>query len=510
MEILGQSTYADAKAHFTWSARWATFDGDKHAFNLAYECLGRHLANGRENEVGARIVYSDGSWEAFSFGEIERVALDIAKVLLSRGVNPGDAVAVRLEPSLAFIAALYGTLYIGAVFVPCTPLLGADALILRITDADPKVTLVEREDDFGGWRPGGIMLDRTALVRAMAAPGPDVEKIRTHPEHPAIYTYSSGTTGRPKRTTLQHQGFTYLTAIVGQFVVGLEPGDRYLACYTPGYLGGFGWGLIVPMALGVAGGIYSGKFNATTLVRALSEIGITALHCPPTAYRRLIQAYGGQPLSLRKLAYTAEPMEAPLAREIAKTFGSFARGHYGATEVGMIAIDYSFADYQVRPGAIGKPLVGLDVLIVDEAGQPLGVGAIGRIALRRSGRLLFSGDFGAWDTDGYIVFKGRADNVIITSGHTIGAEEIEEALNRHPKVETAIVVAKPDPSRGNIVKAFIELKSGATEHDGLISELQDEVRKRLGQYAYPREITFVSGFERNEAGKISRKALRGT
>lgn len=507
--LLGYETLAEAKKGFAWNQRWSLFDGGRDGFNLAHECLGRHVAAGRGKDVGARIVRADGTLDIITFEELERLASAIGRVLQGTGVGPGDAVAVRLEPTREFIAALYGCLYAGAVFVPCTPLLGTSATIARIADAAPKVTLVEDAAVFEGWKPDGIVIDRPGLMRAIAGVSDGVAKVATMPEHPAIYIYSSGTTGRPKRTVMQHQGFTYLAAIVGKMVVGLEPIDRYIACYAPGYVGGFGWGLLVPMSVGTAGGIYAGKFHADVLMRAITELNITAMHCPPTAYRRLIHAYDGRPTALRKLAYTAEAMDVSLANQIKAAFGCYARGQYGATEVGMVAIDYAYPDYSVRPGTVGKPLLGADVVIVDAQGRDLGPDQTGRIALRRAGRLLYSGDYGTWDADGYIWFKGRADNVIITSGYTIGAEEIEEVMQDHPAVDSVAVMAKPDEQRGNIIKAFVQPTHDAVEGDALRAELQEHVRRRLGQYAYPREIEFVAEFQRNEAGKIVRASLRG-
>ena len=354
MSRLGYTSYAAAKQEFRWDQRWQLFEGDNTRFNIANECLDRHVRAGRSDAIGARVVATDGECDAISFGELDDLVSRLGLAMRDLGVRRGDRVAVRFGPGRDYIAAMFAAFRLGAIFVPCTPLLGTDATRSRITDADPTLTLIEPGDDLGGWRPDGKTLTRSELLTVAAGTSGRLECEPTVPADAAIYVYSSGTTGTPKRTVLQHQGFTYLTVIVGELVLGLEPDDRYMSCYNPGYLAGFGWGIIVPMAMGTAAGIVTGKFDPTGFLRALSEQQITALHCPPTAYRKLLRAYAAEspgPLALRKLAYTAEAMDEELSRRIAQAFGSSPRGHYGATEVGMIAIDYAFPDYQVRPGA---------------------------------------------------------------------------------------------------------------------------------------------------------------
>lgn len=513
MNPLGYASYAEAKQGFRWDQRWQLFEGDQTCFNLANECLDRHIRAGKGGAVGARVIRTDGECDVISFGELDDLVSRLALVLRDLGVKRGDRVAVRLEPGREFIAAMFATLRLGAIFVPCTPLLGTDAIRARIIDADPAATLVETEKDLGGWCPKGETIARSALLASAAKKSGRVECEPNRAEDAAIYIYSSGTTGTPKRTVLQHQGFTYLTVTVGVLVLGLEPGDRYVACYNPGYLAGFGWGVIVPMALGTAAGIVTGRFDPSGFLRALSEQKITALHCPPTAYRKLLRSYADEPLVLSKLAYTAEAMDADLSRRVRSLFGSYPRGHYGASEVGMIAIDYAYPDYQVRPGAVGQPLLRTDVAVVDETGNRLQSGEIGRIALVRGGKTMPSGDFGMWDADGYMLFKGRTNDVIISSGFTIGAEEIEECLRTHPAVDQAAVIAILDPDRGHVPKAFVQLTEQARPASSeaqslLVAALQDHVREKLGRYAYPKEIAFVREFERNEAGKIVKATLR--
>ena len=510
MAILGYETFAAAKARFTWADRWRLFDGGPDRFNLAHECLLRHVAAGRGKSPAARIVMPDGGIECAGFADLASDALRMAAHLRDRGIGAGDAVVMHLDPSLDYLRLLMGGLAAGAVMVPCSRLLGADAMALRIADARPRLVVGEPGDapmalpaDTAFTACGALVRDAS---RESAAFVPE-----TRASDPAFYVYSSGTTGRPKRTVIQQQGFTYLVAIVGALVLDLGPADRYLATYAPNWLAGFGWGALVPMALGTAAGMLRGRFDADRVMDALERMEATALHAPPTAYRRLLGADRGQLIPLAKLAYTAEAMDAGLAEAIRSRFGHYARGHYGASEVGMVAADYAFPDYAVHPGAVGKPLPGTDVVIVDAADGPVVPGAVGAVALRRGGHVLRTGDLGWVDEDGYLRLKGRENDAIISAGYTIGAEEIEEALRLHPWVADAAVVARPDAERGHVPRAFVQLRPGGAsgvDEYALAAALKDHVRARLGRHAYPHDVIVMAELPRNENGKVAKATLR--
>ncbi|MEI6469643.1 MAG: acyl-CoA synthetase [Betaproteobacteria bacterium] len=509
MKKLPYKTYEDAKKKFNWSDRWLLFDGNSNQLNLTHECIDRHIDSGLENTIAARVMQPNGNCTEMSFSQLHSLTNQYARVMQSQGVKFGDRIAVRLDASLDFIAVMFATFRLGAIFVPCSTLLGSEALFARINDAKPIMTITSSADDISELNESGNKLTLENLIEmSKSVTDNRLECESTSAKDPAIYAYSSGTTGIPKRTVLQHQAFTYLTVIVGVFVLGLEQDDRYMTCYTPGYLAGFGWGILVPMSLGTAAGIIAGKFEPKKFLKAIQDQKFTALHCPPTAYKKLLQAHSGDKLKILKLGYTAEAMDLALAEQIEEVFGSYARGHYGATEIGMVAVDYAFPDYQTRPGAMGKPLFCSDVAVLDDEGIRLNAGIQGRIALFKSNKALFSGDFGLWDDDGYLVYRGRANDVIITSGFTIGASEIEECLRNHPDVQQAAVIAFEDLERGHVPKAFVQLrKSESHGTEQLQIELKDHVRKKLGKYAYPKFIVFVNEFELNEAGKIRKTLL---
>ena len=185
-------------------------------------------------------------------------------------------------------------------------------------------------------------------------------------------------------------------------------------------------------------------------------------------------------------------------------------------------------DVPGRPGSMGKAIPGSDVLIVDDEGQPVEPGVVGNIAVpvdlpalfkgyfkdpertqeRVAGDYFLTGDRAKVDEDGYFWFEGRADDIIISSGYTIGPFEVEDSLTKHPAVKETAVVASPHELRGNIVKAFVILQDNYEESDELVRELQNFVKYDVAPYKYPRAIEFVEELPKTNSGKIRRVELR--
>ncbi len=208
-------------------------------------------------------------------------------------------------------------------------------------------------------------------------------------------------------------------------------------------------------------------------------------------------------------------------------FGLVINEFYGQTECNLVLSSCAMIGVS-RPGAIGKPVPGHVVAVIDEDGEPAKPGALGQIAVKRPDPVMFieywgrpdatrdkfigdwmtTGDQGMMDEDGYIHFVGRDDDVITSSGYRIGPGEIEDCLIGHPAVALAAVIGKPDPVRTEIVKAFVVLKAGQKPSDALATELQDFVKTRLAAHEYPREIAFIDQMPMTTTGKIIRRLLR--
>jgi len=182
----------------------------------------------------------------------------------------------------------------------------------------------------------------------------------------------------------------------------------------------------------------------------------------------------------------------------------------------------------VRPGSMGRPIPGHVVAVVDEAGQPVPVGAIGEVAIRRPDPVMFlgywhnptataekfvgewalTGDLARQDEDGYFWFVGRKDDVISSGGYRIGPGEIEDCLAGHAAVAVAAAIGSPDAVRGEVVKAFVQLREGVRPTPALARELAEYVRTRLSAHEYPRDIEFIEELPTTTTGKVRRRDLR--
>jgi acetyl-CoA synthetase len=200
---------------------------------------------------------------------------------------------------------------------------------------------------------------------------------------------------------------------------------------------------------------------------------------------------------------------------------------YGQTECNMV-VSSCDAWFAARPGAIGRAVPGHDIRIVDDQGVPVPTDAVGNIAVRSpdpvmflgywnnpsataekfAGAYLLTGDLGCMDADGFIHYVGRNDDVITSAGYRIGPGPIEDCLLGHPAVKLVAVVGVPDPTRTEVVKAFVVLADGFTASASLTRELQDHVRMRLAAHEYPRLVEYIDSLPMTSTGKIIRRELR--
>jgi acetyl-CoA synthetase len=498
-------TYRAAHDQFRWSALWDLVDGDRARLNLAHECVDRHAGRG----PAIRLQFADGRREEHDFATLTAWSSRFAHFLERQGIDRGDRVAIMLEPSLPFYGALFGTVKRGAIAVPLFTLFGPDGVALRLDDCRPRVLLVERD--------AALWQERFPGVRVLAVDDDLASRLYREPasyepstaaDDLAVFQYTSGTT-RALPEAVKHTHRSVVTLMIAAlYGVGLEAGDRYFCPSSPAWGHGLWHGTIAPLALGIPVGAYSGRFDAERLFEALAAFRIDNLAAAPTVYRMLRNSglAGRYPFRPRKLSYTGEPMDSGTFEWIERTWGLRPCGMYGSTEVGVIIADYpGFPDHQVRPGALGKPVPGWEVAIVDPDGQPLPPGQTGEIAVRRGGQWFLVKDRGSMDANGYFFHAGRSDDVIISAGWTMSAVEIEDTLLKHPDVREAAVIGVADAERGHIPKAFIV--SGRRD-EPFARELQDFVKTRLGQHEYPRVVEVVAELPRTPAGKVDRKALR--
>jgi acetyl-CoA synthetase len=501
------TTYADAQRHCSPAALWELFDGDRASLNIAHECVDRHAPTGR---VAVRIAHADGGDETVSFRELSEGSARFAHWLAERGVAPGDRVAIMLEPSLAFYAALFGAIKRGAIAVPLFTLFGPDGIRLRALDCAPRLMITNAAKAEAARAVAGLEVAvADAALMARLARYPTRHPTRSAPDDLAVFQYTSGTTRElPAAVRHTHRAIVVLM-IAALYGTGIRPGDRFFCPSSPAWGHGLWHGTLAPLALGVTTGTMAGRFEPERLLRALAEYEITTLSAAATHYR-MIRSSGAAARHrhrIRKLSFTGEPMDTATRAFVEETYGVPVCSMYGTTEVGVILADYPGApDYTVRPGALGRPVPGVRVEVQRPDGMRCAPDELGEIKVWRRGEWFPTKDRGFMDADGYFHHAGRADDAIISAGWTMSAVEIEDALLTHPDVREAAVIGVADALRGQVVKAFIV--SARAGDDGFARELQDWTRTRLSQHEFPRQVAFATELPKTPAGKINRKALR--
>jgi 2-aminobenzoate-CoA ligase len=250
---------------------------------------------------------------------------------------------------------------------------------------------------------------------------------------------------------------------------------------------------------------------------------VSVLFTAPTAYRAILKEGRADLLRGLRVAVSAgEHLPAETWRDVKEGTGLELINGIGATE--MLHVFISAAGGDIRPDATGKPVPGYRATILDDAGQELGPGEVGRLAVigptgcrylndeRQRNYVVngwnVTGDTFLRDEDGYFYYKARTDGMIVSSGYNIGAPEVENAVNQHPDVVESAVIGRPDPERGSVVCAFIVLRHGVPGDDAKRREIQDFVKQTIAPFKYPREVRFVDELPRNPSGKLQHFRLR--
>jgi len=481
--------------------------------NMAAQCLDKPL------DQTALIDLSDGARQGITYGTLADMTDGIARVLKAR-VTRGDRVGVLLSQSPWCAAAHLAIWKVGAISVPLFKLFQQGALASRVTDAGCTLVITDAE--------GAALLGDLAeplIAETMGVTGGPVPFVQADAATPAVLIYTSGTTGAPKGALHGH-------GVLGGHLPGVSISHNRLGArgdclWTPAdwaWIGGLFDVLMPGLALGIpVVGARMPKFDPETCLHIIREGAVRNVFFPPTALRMLRAADVRIP-GLRSVASGGEPLGAEMLAWGREAFGVTINEFYGQTECNMV-VSSCAADYAPEPGAMGKPVPGFDVQVIDAHGEI--ASGEGDIAVRRGapsmmleywnrpeataekfrGAWMLTGDRGV-QSGAFIRFVGRSDDVITSSGYRIGPAEIEDCLLTHPAVATVGVVGKPDALRTQIVKAYVVVKSGHVAGIDLAADLKTFVKERLAKHYYPREITFLEALPMTVTGKVIRKELK--
>ena len=545
--------YAATRAGFDWAKARAMLDGlPGGGLNIAHEAVDRHAQGPRAARVALRWLGKDGERREFTYRELASETSRFANVLGGLGLGPGGRVFVLLGRVPELYIAMLGALKAKCVASPLFSAFGPEPIATRLELGDGEVlvttsALYHRKVEALRARlpklAHVILIDDGAPVAGtlrwnelMAAAGSNFTIPPTAPEDMALLHFTSGTTGRPKGAIHVHDAVV-THHVTGLYALDLHDDDIFWCTADPGWVTGTSYGIIAPLSHGVTNLVVEEEFDAQSWYRVLAKEKVTVWYTAPTAIRMMMKlgaaAVREHDLSaLRFMASVGEPLNPEAVLWGVEAFGRPFHDNWWQTETGGIMIA-NFLAMPVKPGSMGLPLPGIEAAIIER--QPDGSVSVvdapmveGELALKAgwpsmmrgylhederyrkcfAGPWYLTGDLAKRDSDGYFWFVGRADDVIKSSGHLIGPFEVESALMEHPSVAEAGVIGKPDPMAGEIVKAFVALKSGFEASEALRRELIGHARKRLGAAVAPKEIDFRTNLPKTRSGKIMRRLLK--
>ena len=548
------SDYEGCARTFSWSGARALLDGlPGGGLNIAHEAVDRHVLAGRGGKLALRWIGRDGRVQDFSYSALCTVANQFANVLARRGVGKGGRVFSLLGRVPELHVAALGTLKNGSVFSPLFSAFGPEPVKARMAIGEAQVLVASEalyRRKVEPWRKELGSLEHvlltecpshppagTASLEAAMADAPETfETVWTSPEDMALLHFTSGTTGLPKGAVHVHEAVVAHN-ITGKLALDLHAGDIFWCTADPGWVTGTSYGIISPLTNGATLIVDQAEFDAERWYRILEEQKVTVWYTAPTAIRMLMKAGAGiakrfDLSSLRLMASVGEPLNPEAVVWGVEAFGKPFHDNWWQTETGGIMIS-NFLSMDVKPGSMGRPLPGIAAGVVEriegggvrEIGEPMKVGELalrpGWPSMMRAylneeeryrkcfrGGWYLTGDLAARDEEGYYWFVGRADDVIKSAGHLIGPFEVESVLMEHPAVAEAGVIGIPEPAAGEIVKAFVALKSGFEASDALRKELLGYGRSRLGPAVAPRDIAFRQDLPKTRSGKIMRRLLK--
>ncbi|WP_374058362.1 acetate--CoA ligase [Bacillus aquiflavi] len=537
-EMYEMFNWSDAEKNFSWH--------ETGRVNMAYEAIDRHVETFRKNKVA--LYYEDGlRKEKYTFKEMKELSNKAANVLKAYGdVEKGDRVFIFMPRTPELYFALLGTIKLGAIAGPLFEAFMEGAVRDRLEDSEAKV-LITTPDLLGRvpiadlpnlkhiFLVGNNIEEKDQYIdfnKRMEEASKELKIEWVDRNDGLILHYTSGSTGKPKGVLHVHNAMIqhYQTA---KWVLDLKEEDVYWCTADPGWVTGTSYGVFGPWLTGTSNVIIGGRFNPDNWYRMIEEYMVTVWYSAPTAFRMLMGA-GNEIVkkynlsSLRHILSVGEPLNPEVVRWGLKVFNLRIHDNWWMTETGAQIIS-NFPCMDIKPGSMGKPIPGITAAIVDDQGNELPPYRMGNLAIKKGwpsmmikiwnnqekyesyfmpGNWYLSGDSAYMDEDGYFWFQGRVDDVIMTSGERVGPFEVESKLVEHPSIAEAGVIGKPDPVRGEIIKAFVALRDGYEPTEELKEDIRQFVKKGLAAHAAPREIEFRDKLPKTRSGKIMRRVLK--
>lgn len=539
--------YDETYANFDWKETEKAFSWyTTGKLNAAYEAIDRHTETNLKNKVA--LYFNNGvRKEAYSFNDMKRMTNKAANVFKQfSSLEKGDRLFVFMPRSPELYFSILGALKMGVIVGPLFEAFMEGAVYDRLSDSEAKAIVTTPE------LLNRVPVEKLPKLERVFLVGDNIEEtdkiidfnkrleeassqfnvVWVDREDGMLLHYTSGSTGAPKGVLLVHNAMIqqYQTA---QWVLDLHEDDVYWCTADPGWVTGTAYGMFGPWLNGVTNVIIGGRFSPESWYGAIEEYGVTVWYSAPTAFRMLMGA-GSSFLeqfdlsTLRHVLSVGEPLNPEVIRWGMSELGHRIHDTWWMTETGGHMI-CNYPSMEIKPGSMGKPVPGIYATIVDDDGNEVPPYTMGNLAIRRGwpammravwnnpekyneyflkGEWYVSGDSAYKDEEGYFWFQGRVDDVIMTSGERVGPFEVESKLLEHPDVVEAGVIGKPDPVRGEIIKAFIALRPGVEPSEQLKEDIREFVKTGLAAHAAPREIEFKDKLPKTRSGKIMRRVLK--
>jgi len=519
--------YATAYAEFEWPKL--------DRFNWALDWFDAIAASPRREQTALWVAYEDGRATKLTFAELSERSSRIANYLRELGVRRGDRILLMLGNVPALWETMLAVMKLGGVIIPATTLLTPDDLADRIARGHVRhvVCAVELAP-----RLAGVAKNCTRISVGGAAPGwhefeqgynspaafqPDGE---TRASDPMQLYFTSGTTSKPK-LVLHSQTSYPVGHLSTMYWIGLKPGDVHCNLSSPGWAKHAWSCFFAPWnAEATVFVLNQARFNARGLLDTLTGCGVTTFCAPPTVWRMLVtEKLSDWKVKLREVASAGEPLNPEVIEQVRQSWGLTIRDGYGQTET--TAQIGNPPGQKLKMGSMGRPLPGYRVALINAEGKEADEGELclrldpapaglmpgyqsdDGATIPIAGDFYHTGDVVQRDSEDYLTFVGRADDVFKASDYRISPFEVESALIEHPDVVECAVVPSPDPIRMAVVKAFVTLRSEAQPSRELALSIFQHSRKTLAPYKRVRRLEFID-LPKTISGKIRRVQLRAT
>ncbi len=547
------TSYSDYYNNFDMNALLTEIFGENvdDRLNAYMACCGRHVRDGRGDNIA--LVHEDtaGNVTRMSFAELDKASAQVASLLLSYGVQAGDQVATMLPRTPELLTIVLATWRIGAVYQPLFTAFGYDSIKYRMDKANTKVVFTNQDnrgkfDDLAkqtkmvlvGSKVDAQSWGDDNYADKISKQPQTIEPVLLNTDAPFLQMFTSGTVGKSKGVSVPLSALSAFYLYM-RYAIDLRADDNYWNMADPGWAYGLYYAITGPLLMGVTTYFNEAGFDAANTRDFMVRHKISNLASSPTAFR-MMKSSGvfeaahndnsndnEAKLSLRCANSAGETLNTEVVNWVETYLSCKVCDQYGQTETGMTCCEHHALAHDCPVGSMGMALPGHTLVVLDDDMNILPDGEQGQLAVVVSQSSAFyfrgyswnekdafaddyylTGDVVERHSDGSYWFSGRDDDIIITAGYRVGPTDVENTVLEHEAVAESAAVGVPDEVRGHTIKSYVVLKDGIKGTDEIAKEIQDLVRRRLSTHAYPREVEFVKELPKTPSGKIQRFLLR--